>query len=70
MTPLAPHLFEPFPCSLSGGRYGSNIGGAEGAKHIAEALKVNQSLTSLKYAALHPISAITSVRSPFAVSSL
>ena len=35
--------------SLAGGSYfGSNIGGAEGAAYIAEALKVNTTLKKLK----------------------
>ena len=38
-------------CSLAGTPYVSNIGGAEGAKHIAEAFKVNSTLTTVEYAA-------------------
>ena len=51
--PSAPSdiAFPPFdlPDSLAGDWFGFNIGGAEGAKHIAEALKVNTTLTSIKY---------------------
>ena len=45
------------------GRLYANRIGAEGAKAIAEALAVNQSLTELKYAApLHALAFIVSSR--------
>jgi hypothetical protein len=52
-------------CSLT-----SNELKAEGAKHLCDALKVNETLSTLGYAALHPYnSAITGACSPSTVSS-
>ena len=42
-------------CSLAGDGVTSNIGGAEGAKHVTEALKVNSTLTFIEYAAARPL---------------
>ena len=39
--------------------HGNGIG-AEGAKHVAEALKINQTLTELVYAAARPILTVNS----------
>ena len=38
---------------------GTNSLKEEGAKHLASALAVNQTLTSVKYAASHPAFAVT-----------
>ena len=43
-----------FVCRL----YNNSIG-AEGAKHLAEGLKTNKALTSLKYAAARPESTVS-----------